>query len=71
MFIDLADPEKRTREDIAYALDLVGRFQSHFEVILGLNEKESSEIGRVLNLDAARPLAVRPVTVGRADPRPG
>jgi len=53
LFIDLADPEKRTEEDIRHALDLIGKFQTHFEVILGLNEKESSEIGTVLNMDIA------------------
>jgi sugar/nucleoside kinase (ribokinase family) len=50
MFIDLADPEKRTRADILRALDLIGQFQKHFDVILGLNEKESQEIGTTLDL---------------------
>ncbi len=52
MFFDLADPEKRTAEDIKRALDLIGRFQKHFDVILGLNEKEAHEIGAVLGLKA-------------------
>jgi len=50
LFIDLADPEKRTREDIARALELIAAFQKHFDVILGLNEKEGAEIGNVLSL---------------------
>ena len=37
LFFDLADPEKRTREDIARALDLIGRFEEYFDVILGLS----------------------------------
>src|SRR5713226_5422198 len=37
LFIDLADPEKRTREDIAHALELISAFQKYFDVILGLN----------------------------------
>jgi hypothetical protein len=45
LFFDLADPEKRTRQDILHALDLIGRFERHFNVILGLNEKEAHEIG--------------------------
>lgn len=53
LFIDLADPEKRTQDDIRHALDLIARFQTHFDVILGLNEKESSEIGGVLALDTS------------------
>ena len=51
VFFDLADPEKRTREDIATALKLIAAFEPYFDVILGLNEKESSEIGQVLGLD--------------------
>jgi sugar/nucleoside kinase (ribokinase family) len=50
LFFDLADPEKRTREDIARALDLIGQFEKYFNVILGLNEKEAYEIGQVLGL---------------------
>jgi sugar/nucleoside kinase (ribokinase family) len=51
IFFDLADPEKRTPADIQRALDLIVRFQSRFDVILGLNEKEAYEIARVLGLD--------------------
>jgi sugar/nucleoside kinase (ribokinase family) len=50
LFIDLADPEKRTREDIARALELITAFQRHFDVVLGLNEKEGCEIGKNLDL---------------------
>ena len=50
LFVDLADPEKRTAEDIKQALKLVTQFQQYFDVILGLNEKEGYEIGTVLGL---------------------
>jgi sugar/nucleoside kinase (ribokinase family) len=50
LFIDLADPEKRTKADILRALELVAAFQKHFDVVLGLNEKESVEIGNTLGL---------------------
>jgi sugar/nucleoside kinase (ribokinase family) len=53
LFFDLADPEKRTREDILWALDLIGQFEKHFNVILGLNEKEAHEIGHVFGLKPA------------------
>src|SRR6185295_19804337 len=43
IFFDLADPEKRTAQDIQRALGLISRFENHFEVILGLNEKEAYE----------------------------
>ena len=51
-FIDLADPAKRTREDIADALKAIAKFQKHFRVILGLNLQESRQIGEVLGLCA-------------------
>jgi sugar/nucleoside kinase (ribokinase family) len=48
MFFDLADPAKRTREDIAKAVDLIAQFQKHAKVILGLNLQEGRQIGEVL-----------------------
>lgn len=53
MFFDLADPEKRTRADIVAALELITAFEKYFDVILGLNEKESSEVGNALGLNTA------------------
>lgn len=41
MFLDLADPAKRTEEDILEAIDCMRLFETRFEVILGLNEKEA------------------------------
>jgi hypothetical protein len=51
MFFDLADPEKRTNEDIIEALELIEKFSSHFNVILGLNFKEGVEIAEVLGVE--------------------
>ncbi|MBU3145117.1 hypothetical protein [Clostridium sp. CF012] len=50
MFFDLADPEKRTNEDIIEALQLIEKFNMHFNVILGLNLKEAVEIAEVLGI---------------------
>ncbi len=50
LFVDLADPEKRSNSDITRALKLIVKFNKFFNVILGLNEKEAFEIGRVLGL---------------------
>jgi sugar/nucleoside kinase (ribokinase family) len=50
IFFDLADPEKRTPQDITKALELIAGFQPYFDVILGLNEKEASEISAVMGL---------------------
>jgi hypothetical protein len=50
LFVDLADPEKRTNEDILDALKLLTRFQDQVDVVLGLNLKEAGEIADVLGL---------------------
>jgi sugar/nucleoside kinase (ribokinase family) len=52
IFFDLADPEKRTRQDILRALELIGQFEQYFNVILGLNEKEAHEVGEVFGIRA-------------------
>ncbi len=49
-FFDLAEPEKRLKEDIFHAMKLIGKFQEQFDVILGLNEKESYEIAEVFDI---------------------
>ena len=49
-FFDLADPEKRTKEDIRRAMGLIGKFEQKFRTILGLNEKEVYEIAEVLGI---------------------
>ena len=50
MFFDLADPEKRTSDDIIEALQLIQTFNVNFNVILGLNLKEAVEIAEVLGI---------------------
>ena len=53
LMFDLSDPEKRTRPDLRHALELISRFETYFDVILGLNEKEAHQIGAVLDLAPA------------------
>lgn len=50
LFVDLADPEKRTDEDKKELLHKLVGFESDFQVILGLNLKESVQIARVLGI---------------------
>jgi len=50
IFIDLADPEKRTRSDIARALGLISRLNTHADVILGMNLSESTQVAEVLGV---------------------
>jgi len=49
-FFDLADPEKRTKDDIRHAMELIGKFEGKFRTILGLNEKEVYTIADVLGV---------------------
>jgi hypothetical protein len=51
-FFDLADPEKRTRGDLADVLQLIARFGAFGEVTLGLNLKEAQQVAEVLQLPA-------------------
>jgi hypothetical protein len=51
LFFDLADPAKRTSEDIAALLKVVSKFERYFHVILGLNLQESRQIGGVLGFN--------------------
>ena len=50
LFVDLADPQNRTHDDILEALKLLGRFQDQVDTVLGLNLPESLEIADVLGL---------------------
>jgi sugar/nucleoside kinase (ribokinase family) len=52
-FFDLADPEKRTKEDIKEAMDLIGEYTKHTKTILGLNKKELYEIAEVVGVPAS------------------
>jgi len=54
LFIDLADPEKRTPDDIQEAMVLLARLQDQLDVILGLNLKEAVEIAHVVGLPAEK-----------------
>jgi len=50
VFFDLADPAKRTKEDLEEVLAVISQFQDYFKVILGLNFAESRQVGDVLGI---------------------
>ena len=54
LFIDLADPAKRSREDLTAALRQIARFEAHFRVVLGLNFHESEQVGAALDLKSPK-----------------
>jgi sugar/nucleoside kinase (ribokinase family) len=72
LFFDLADPQKRERDDILRALGLIEGFEAHFDVTLGLNEKETWELAGALGLPNQPPtresLAAAAVEIARRVP---
>jgi sugar/nucleoside kinase (ribokinase family) len=50
-FFDLADPEKRSVEDLRAALDAIAKFQPFGRVTLGLNLKEAQQVAAALGID--------------------
>jgi len=51
LFSDLADPEKRTEKEILVAVSFLKNFRSSHRVVLGVNQKESMEVGGALGLE--------------------
>ncbi|OUM99704.1 MAG: hypothetical protein BAA04_00580 [Firmicutes bacterium ZCTH02-B6] len=49
-FFDLADPQKRSEEELRAALEVLGGFRPYFTTYLGLNRKEAAEVGRALGV---------------------
>jgi sugar/nucleoside kinase (ribokinase family) len=64
VFIDLADPEKRTQEDLLEGLQTLAKFQKHHDVILGLNEKEAMQVSAALEIHAGGEDASRESVIG-------
>lgn len=52
MFVDLADPAKRTDDDIKEALETLGKLQNQIKVVLGLNVAEAERVAKVLHCPA-------------------
>ncbi len=50
IFIDLADPAKRTAEDISSAMRLAGRLAEHADVCLGFNLSEARQVAQVMGV---------------------
>ena len=66
IFVDLADPAKRTREDLRAALDALVELQGVADVVLGLNGSECAQVWEVVggswqgdSEDTRSPLLVR------------
>ena len=53
-FFDLADPEKRSREDLLNVLAVIGKFEKFGRVTLGLNLKEAQQVWAALDCPAIK-----------------
>jgi hypothetical protein len=49
-FFDLADPEKRSREDLKHALEQIKKLNARAKCVLGLNLREAEQISEVLEI---------------------
>ncbi len=47
-FFDLADPEKRSEDDLREVLDVFSKFEAFGKVILGLNLREAEQVSELL-----------------------
>jgi hypothetical protein len=53
-FTDFSDCSRRSKGEIQFAIDLLGRFKDYFKVILSLNRNEADLISRALNVPELR-----------------
>jgi hypothetical protein len=51
LFSDLSDCSRRSKEEIRFALELLGRFRKYFTVILSLNQNEANLVSAALDLN--------------------
>ncbi|MCL2702516.1 MAG: PfkB family carbohydrate kinase [Defluviitaleaceae bacterium] len=63
-FFDIADPAKRTAEDLGRALNLMVELNKTFRVVLGLNEKESRQVAGVLGIKDPESLGYQEIAEG-------
>jgi len=50
IFFDLADPEKRPKQDLLEVLQLMGKLQKKAKVVLGVNLREAEQVSAVLGI---------------------
>ena len=49
-FTDFSDCSRKARNEIRYAVELLGRFRNHFKVIVSLNQNEAALIANALDV---------------------
>ena len=68
IFIDLADPGKRTTEDLAEAMELTKKLNTESRVVVGFNMSEAAQVAKVLGVavpedDAAQKAAIEQIAL--------
>ncbi|MEM6505814.1 MAG: PfkB family carbohydrate kinase [Planctomycetota bacterium] len=68
VFIDLADPSKRTKDDIAEAMELTKRLNTQSKVVVGFNLSEAAQVADVLGVvvpdnDADQKAAIEQIAI--------
>lgn len=53
MFVDLADPAKRSSQDILQAIKTLEQFKKYFQVTLGMNELEAIRVSKLFDKEKA------------------
>ncbi len=66
IYIDLADPRKRTHSDIRGVIKLFGAMQATADILLGLNEEESVQISGVLGIPSTENIQERAAEIRKA-----
>lgn len=72
VFIDLADPSKRTDADLAQAMELTKRLNTQSKVVVGFNLSEATQVAKVLGVsvpegDAAQKAGVEQIAIDLRD----
>ena len=54
-FTDFSDCSRKSKDEIQYAISLLGRFRNYFKVTLSLNQNEASLVAKALDLQENTP----------------
>lgn len=65
LFVDFADPQKRTDADLEKGIELLKKFNQTFHVILGLNVAESERMAKIMNVGANGPELLQALQVSQ------
>jgi hypothetical protein len=50
-FTDFSDCSRKSKSDIQFAIDLLGRFRNYFKVVFSLNQNEADLVSKALDLE--------------------